>query len=414
VDTSNTPAIAGTCEPDFAGVRDAFQRNFSELGEVGAAVCVTLNGWTVVDLWGGMADPASGSPWERGTISHLMSSTKGATAFCAHVLACRGQLDLDAPVTDYWPEYGQMGKTETTVAMLLSHQSGLCVITESLKPGAMYDWHYMVQMIERQAPHYAPGTRHGYEGHLFGWLVGEIVRRISGKSLGQFFRDEIAGPLGAELWIGLPAEHEANVSRLIPPNVDLTKIKLPSMSIAAEGTVQWHMVHNNGGWSAPDEHGRMTWDSREAHAAQLGGSGGLGNARGLARMYAPLANGGVLEGRRYVDQRSLARMSAVTSAGTDFALLFPTRYSLGYMKSTNNLPRSEGNHAYSVFGEEAFGQAGAGGSLGLADPVARMSFGYSMNQMKWGLLMTESAQRLVDATYSALGYRTRTPERWLP
>jgi CubicO group peptidase (beta-lactamase class C family) len=140
----------------------------------------------------------------------------------------------------------------------------------------------------------------------------------------------------------------------------------------------------------------------------------MGTARGLARMYAPLANGGALDGRRYVDQRSLARMGAVASAGTDFALLFPTRYSLGFMKSTNNLPRSGGDHAYSVFGEEAFGQAGAGGSVGLADPAARMSFGYTMNQMKWGLLMTESAQRLVDATYAALGYRNRTPERWLP
>jgi CubicO group peptidase (beta-lactamase class C family) len=409
-----SPVISGTCEPAFAAVRQAFESNFEELGEVGAAVSVTLRGKTVVDLWGGVADPESAAPWEAGTLCHLMSSTKGATAFCAHVLASRAQLDLDALVTDYWPEYGQNGKAGTTVAMLLSHQSGLCVITDPLPRGALYDWEYMVRVIERQEPHFAPGTRHGYEGHLFGWLVGELVRRIAGKPLGQFFRDEIATPLAADLWIGLPPEQEAKVSRLLAPKVDPTAIKLPSMVTAGEGTVQWHMVHNNGGWSEPDASGRMEWDSREAHAAQLGGSGGMGNARGLARMYAPLANGGALDGRRYVDQQSLARMGAVASAGTDFALLFPTRYSLGFMKSTNNLPRSEGDHAYSVFSEAAFGQAGAGGSVGLADPSAHMSFGYTMNQMKWGLLMTESAQRLVDATYGALGYGTRTPERWLP
>ena len=406
--------IAGTCAADFGAVRDAFERNFAELGEVGAAVCVTLDGETVVDLWGGMADPASEAPWREDTLCHLMSSTKGATAFCAHVLASRGLLDLDAPVTDYWPEYGQNGKAGTTVAMLLAHQSGLCVITETVKQGGLYDRDYMLRLIEKQEPQFAPGTRHGYEGHLFGFLVGELVRRVSGKTLGHFFREEIAGPLDAEVWIGLPGELEQKVSRLMTPKVDLATQALPSMVTAQKGSVQWHMLHNNGGWNVPDARGLMEWDCAEAHAAELGGSGGVGNARGLARMYAPLANGGALGTHRFVDHEPFARMGAVASAGMDFALLFPTRYSLGFMKASNNLPCSGGDHAFCVLGEEAFGQAGAGGSVGFADPAARLSFGYTMNQMKWGLLMTESAQRLVDAAYASVGYRVRTAERWLP
>src|SRR5215472_4634377 len=172
--------ISGYCDPRFERVAEEFERNFNERGEVGASVCVRLAGETVVDLWGGSADPATNKPWVEDTITLVWSATKGATALCAHMLASRGLLDLDAPVSRYWPEFGQAGKEGITVRMLLNHQAGLAALHQPVPPGAFCDWELMVSMLEKEEPWWKPGSMHGYHGFTFGWLVGEVVRRVSG------------------------------------------------------------------------------------------------------------------------------------------------------------------------------------------------------------------------------------------
>src|SRR6266540_3541426 len=188
--------VEGSCAEQFAQVREEFERSFAERGEVGAAVCVTYRGETVVDLWGGTADPANGRAWDRDTLTHVWSATKGATALCAHMLASRGELDLNAPVVTYWPEFGKHGKDVILVRHLLSHQAGLPAIREPLPPGSFYNWQHMVDTLAQEEPFWRPGTRNGYHALTFGFLVGEVIRRESGRTFGTYFRDEVAGPLG--------------------------------------------------------------------------------------------------------------------------------------------------------------------------------------------------------------------------
>src|SRR4051812_6469275 len=188
--------IHGFCEQPFQFVHAEFERNFRERGEVGASVCVTVEGQSVVDLWGGVADRASGRPWERDTIGLVWSCTKGATALCAHMLCSRGLLDVDEPVARYWPEFAQAGKEASPVRLLLDHQAGLPVVRQPLRPGGLYDWDYLVHLLAAEQPFWPPGTRQGYHASTFGHLVGEVVRRASGKDVGTFFREEVAEPLG--------------------------------------------------------------------------------------------------------------------------------------------------------------------------------------------------------------------------
>jgi CubicO group peptidase (beta-lactamase class C family) len=209
-------AIEGICESRFLGVRAAFAENFARHGEVGAAVAVTIDGRPVVDLWAGHANAARTHPWVRDTIVNIASATKGPTAICAHRLADRGLLDLEAPAASYWPEFAQAGKAAIPVHMLLSHRAGLPAIETPLPTEALYDWGRMTRALAAQAPWWEPGARHGYHAFTFGWLIGEVVRRITGTSLGGYWRDEIARPLGIDCHIGLAAEHDARVAEFIP------------------------------------------------------------------------------------------------------------------------------------------------------------------------------------------------------
>ncbi|HZT79803.1 MAG TPA: serine hydrolase domain-containing protein, partial [Gemmataceae bacterium] len=195
--------VKGMCDPRFRAVGEEFERNFAERGEVGASVCVTVDGSTAVDLWGGVADRRTGRPWDRDTIGVVWSCTKGAVALCAHVLASRGLLDLDAPVARYWPEFAQVGKEGITVRLVLSHEAGLPAVRAPLGAGDLYDWAAMTRALAAEAPFWPPGTRQGYHAATFGHLVGELVRRVSGRGLGAFFRDEIAGPLRLDFHLGL-------------------------------------------------------------------------------------------------------------------------------------------------------------------------------------------------------------------
>lgn len=405
---------SGTCDPRFGAVRDAFERNFAERDEVGASVCVTLEGETVVDLWGGIADPGSGRAWERDTIGVIWSCTKGATALCAHVLVARGELELDAPVASYWPEFAKNGKGAITVRMVLAHQAGLAAFTEPIPENGYCDWELIVNRLAEQAPLWAPGTRHGYHALTYGHLVGEVVRRVSGRSLGTFFREEIAEPLNLDLWIGLPEAHEPRVAPTIPAPFPEPGDVIPTfyrVAMTDPDSVGALVLMNSGLVFAPG------WiDTRDAHAAELPAFGGIGNARALAGMYRSLALGGAVDGVQIVDDVELVAMGAVASAtSVDTTMLVPTRWSLGFVKTVDNSAREPGDRDGVILAEEAFGHVGMGGSIGFADPPARMSFGYTMNRQGMTTGLDERAQSLIDATYTVLGYR-RSPRggSWYP
>jgi CubicO group peptidase (beta-lactamase class C family) len=403
-------AVSGKCDPKFERVREEFERNFKEREEVGASVCATLDGETVVDLWGGTADVDTGAPWKEDTVSIVFSATKGATALCAHILASRGLLDIDAPVVKYWPEFGKAGKENITVKMLLNHQAGLSHVRKPLPQGAYYDWDIMVHALEEQEPFWEPGTRHGYQFVVFGWLVGEVVRRVSGRSLGRFFQDEVARPLGLDFWIGLPEEIEPRVSKVIMFDPQ-QMMDTPFMRTAMmdPNSIQSLCFTNDGGTLSV-----AGVDARAFHAAEVGGAGGITNARGLAGMYAPLACGGSLKGVDLVDCDTLARISAVSSATSqDMTLLIPIRFALGFIKSYDNRRQPPGMQDSVILSEEAFCHPGMGGSIGFADPRERMSFGYTMNKMGLGVGLNPRGQSLVDAAYISLGFRSNASGGWL-
>jgi CubicO group peptidase (beta-lactamase class C family) len=397
----------GICDARFQPVRDEFERNFAERGEVGASVCVTVEGRTVVDLWGGLAERHTRRPWERDTLGLVWSSTKGVTALCAHMLLSRGLLDLDRPVASYWPEFAQAGKDSITVRMLLDHQAGLPAIRQPLVAGGLYDWRYMTEVLAAETPFWEPGTRQGYHATTFGHLVGEVVRRVSGRPFEVFFRDEVAGPLGLDFHLGLPEEHEDRVAPTIradPPPPGEPRSRFLARMTDDPASIQALTVKNTGRRAAAGDQ-----DSRAAHQAVLPSQGGITNARGLAGLYAPLANGG----SPLVDADTLKQMSAVSSAlGVDATLLIGLRIALGFWKSSDNRGGPPGARDSIILSEEAFGHPGMGGSLGFADPGAKMSFGYTMNKQGRGVCLNERGQRLADAVYRALGYRTDRGGRW--
>ena len=399
--------VQGECAPEFAKVAREFVRNFAERQEVGASVALVYRGETVVDLWGGSSDREGTRPWQRETMTCCYSCTKGMVALCVHLLVSRGEIDIDDPVTEYWPEFGQGGKQDVTVRMVLDHSVGLPAIREPLKELGCTDWEYMVDRLSREEPFWKPGTRNGYQMINFGWTAGELVRRVTGRSLGTFFHDEIARPAGAEFWIGLPGEEDAKYSPSIPyvraadePFGDFELALLNDKS-----SIQWLALMNNGGFDP---------NSRECRAAEIGGGGGVGNGRGLALAYAPFAHGGEWQGRRFVDGDTLARMAQVSVAThEDATLLIPTRFALGFMKSIDNRRRYRGGQDSALLSEAAFGHVGAGGSIGFADPQAGFSFGYAMNRMDKGILLNERGQALVDAAYRSLGFATDVPGVWV-
>ncbi|MGW3348479.1 serine hydrolase domain-containing protein [Nonomuraea rubra] len=393
--------VHGTCDPRFSQVREEFEANLAHRGEVGASVCVIVDGEVAVDLWGGQAAP--GRPWASDTIGHVWSCTKGATALCAHVLASRGDLDLDAPVVRYWPEYGARGKGGTLVRHLLSHQAGLPALREPLPPGAFYDWKLMAGRLAEQEPYWEPGTRHGYHALTFGYLVGEVVRRVSGRSLGTFFREEVAEPLGLDFWLGLPEEQEGRVAPTVPADPPQAPASFYLRAFGDPASVQAAVLAHEGGYMAAGES-----DSRAAHAAEIGAVGGITNARGLAGMYRPLSLGG----GDLVTREHLALMSLTASAGADAVLLAPTHFALGFVKPVDNRHLPEPDSEGVLLAETAFGHVGMGGSIGFCDPAARLAFGYTMSKQGAGLGVNPRGQALVDAAYRALGHRQASGGIW--
>lgn len=390
-------AVQGLCDPAFEELSDIFVKNFREREEIGASVCVIVGGHTVVDLWGGRVS-ADGAPWEADTVSAVYSCTKGATALCAHILAARGLLDLNAPIARYWPEFADAGKESATVSMALDHTLGLPHLRTVVKPGGYYDYGYMVELLAREAPFWTPGTRSGYHGHSFGWIIGEIIRRTAGKRLRDFFRDEVALPLALDFSIGCERDTVRRVAPIVRPEPNMGSRFIQAIQSDPPLPARY-MMTNTGQYDA---------NSAEFLAAEIGALNGITNARGLAGMY-----DGMLR-RKIVSPDSFERMGRVSSATHhDATLLVPSRFSLGFMKSMDNSAIGNGSEASLVMSEPAFGHAGAGGSLGFVDDGPGLAFGYTMNRLGGDVLMNSRGQDLVDATYRALGYFSRASGTWI-
>ena len=373
--------IEGRVEPGYEPVREAFAENFRDRGDVGAAVCVYRHGRPVVDLWGGRDGERA---WRSDQVVMVFSSTKGVLATCAHLLAQRGELDLDAPVADYWPEFAARGKGAIPVRWLLCHRAGLAAVEGEFELADVLRWDPVVEALAAQEPNWPPGDGHGYHVRSYGWCVGEVVRRVSGRSPGRYLAEEIAGPLGLDFWIGLPESVEPRCAALLPPRETplLDAIPLSPLGIRALTGPGKAFA---GGYD-------QTWNRREVRAAEIPSSNGIGDARSLARLYA--ATVGEVDGLRLLDPETVRDASAVRAEGPDRVLGLETRFGSGYA-----LPPMLGESV----GPRAFGHPGAGGSLGFADPEAGLGFGYAMNQMKLTALGDERGESLVRATYACLG-----------
>ena len=405
--------VSGFCDPAYQPVLDAFLENFASRNEFGASICLNVQGQTMVDLWGGYqvklnaekkADPI---PWDKDSVSIVFSCTKAATALCAHMLIDQGKMDLHAPVADYWPEFSVNGKQDTTVEMMLNHSAGLPALREPVKPGGYCDWDYMVDRLAQEVPFWKPGTRNGYHMSTFGWTVGELVRRVSGLSLGTYFRNNVAKPLGLDFWIGMPDEEHHRIAKMMQwrPAKGEKPTPFTQALLHDRHSIQALAFLNSG---------KHRTDAAQSYRAEIGGGGGIANGRALAGLYTPLANDGEYRGGQLLSADYIPKMSRVSVAtGEDATLLMPTRFGLGFMRSMDNRHRASGHMESCILGKEAFGHAGAGGSIGFADPEARLAFGYSMNRMGAGILLNERSQVLVDAAYQCLGYRTNSPGMWI-
>lgn len=375
--------IHGTCAAGFEPVRKAFEASFTEHGDVGASLSLVVDGETVVDLWGGHADPARTRPWEANTIVNVYSTTKGITAIGAAMLVDRGQLDVEAPVASYWPEFEQAGKGAIPVKWLLSHLAGLPAVDAALPPGGAFDWDVMTNALAVQAPYWQPGEEMGYHAVTYGWLVGEVMRRITGKSVGAFVRDEIAGPLGVDFLIGTPASEDHRIAEMIPA--------APGQPIVANPDP---VAQKAFAFIAPPVGAGV--NTREWRAAELPAANGHGNARSLARMYGALARGGELGGVRLLSESAIGDASAPQAKMHDRVLNMEVTRSLGFINSMKG-----GRYEWGP-GARTFGHSGAGGSLAFADPDAKLGFGYAMNQMSAGLGADPRWNPLIDAAYGCL------------
>ena len=382
-----TVPLHGHCDPRFSKVREVFAESLAAK-EVGAAIAFTLNGESVVDLWGGYTAQDQANEWERDTIVNTYSTTKGMTALVAHRLIEQGLLDLDAPVAAYWPEFAQAGKGEAPVRWLLSHQIGLPAIRKPLPSEVLYDWDEMCAALAETEPWWTPGSKHGYHPVTYGFLVGEVIRRVAGKSVGQLFREEVAEPLGADFHIGLAPEHHGRVSDLIggltpPPNPDKAKkgatvarVKGPMGDFMRDMTDPTTMV--GAAFNNPKIK-RGAHNSPQWRQAEIPAANGHGNARALARIYGALASGGEIDGVRLLEPDSILRARTEQASGPDATLgQMPMRYGQGFMLRSDFMPLSPN--------EGAFGHPGAGGSIGMADPDTGVGFGYVMNKMSMGLV----------------------------
>lgn len=385
----SAPRVHGHCDERFAAVRDAFEANFTERDELGAAVTVRVGTETVVDLWGGWADGARTRAWERDTLVNVWSTSKGPTALCAHLLADRGLLDLDAPVAQYWPEFAAAGKTDLPVRHLLSHRAGLAGLREPHTLAELYDWELTTARLAATEPWWEPGTRSGYHAVTYGFLVGEVVRRITGLLPGEFLRQEVTGPLGIDFTIGLPQEAAGRVAELVGPSGPADPAqpgvlhRLSQLGLAALANPP----------VGPDVANSRAW-----RAAEIPAANGHGTARAIAELYGIFARRGLAGTRRVLSPEAVERVREGQGACRDLVL------GDGFDRDTEIGLGLWLSGPYGSYGPNprAFGHDGAGGSCGLADPEAELSLGYVMNRMGPRIADDPRKMALVEAVYAAL------------
>lgn len=385
-------AVHGTVAPGYEPVRDAFARNFTHRGDRGAAVTVHRHGSPVVDLWAGTRDHDSAVPRERGTAQVVHSVTKGVSAAALLLLHQRGRLDLDAPVSTYWPEYAAEGKGPTLVRHLLAHRAGVPVLDRPLTPEEAAHPGTGAAAVAAQAPVWEPGTEHGYHAQTYSWLTGELVRRVAGASLGRYVAEEIAGPLGLDLWIGLPAAEKDRVGRSGP--VSASEHAGPGLRLRPRRNVQdaYRDAASLTRRAFDAVHPPADENSREYHAAELPGANGIATAHALSRFYAALI-GAVEHGPRLFAPATLALARTVESQGPDRVLVVPTRFGPGFMLHGPASP---------LLADGSFGHPGRGGSLGFADPESGISFGYVTNGLQRTVTNDPRAQALIRAVRGVL------------
>ncbi|MFF4900834.1 serine hydrolase domain-containing protein [Streptomyces sp. NPDC001068] len=386
--------VHGTVAEGFEPVRDAFASNFELLGDRGAAITVYRDGHRVVDLWAGARDfdgDAAEAPWEHGTAQIVRSATKGVAAAVLLLLGQRGELDLNAPVGDLWPEFKAAGKERTLVRHLLAHRAGVPVLDRPLTPAEAADPDLGAAAVAAQAPVWEPGTDHGYHAQTYSWLTGELVRRVTGRSVGEWIADEIAGPVGAGLWLGLPEDERGRVGRVGPveaPEAAGTLRTRPKRSVSEAYADPGSLTRRAFGAISPlpDE------NDPAYRAAALPASNGIATADGLARFYASLI-GEVDGGTRLFTPETVELARGEQAAGPDRVLVVSTRFGLGYMLHGSASP---------LLSPASFGHPGRGGALGFADPGSGIALGYVTNGFRRSVTADPRAQALVRAVRTAL------------
>lgn len=402
---SDTTAVHGAVATGFEPVHAAFERNFTDFGDQGASFALYVDGEIKVDLWGGVADVSTGRPWDTDTIAIMYSATKGATSILTSLLSQRGDLELDAEVASVWPEFAANGKGDITIRQILSHQAGLPALGTTLTRDEIIAGTPVVEALAGQAPLWEPGTRHGYHALTFGWLVGEVVRRATGRSVGSLFASEIAGPLGLDLHIGLPESEHSRVAPLVdapPPDPALLAaidamddpdvkafIQRMISTMTDPSSLLSRVLSSNG--SLPTPHA-ATWNDARIYAMEQPAANGIGNARSLARLYGACV--ATVDDVRLLSDDTLDAVTAEQTAGPDEVILAANRFGTGFMLPSASL---------TLLSDASFGHQGAGGALGFADRKHRVGFGYVQNQLGGGPLGDPRVSGLLDAVKASLG-----------
>ena len=375
--------VGGFCEPRFQAVRDAFAANFAAGSETGAALAVTIGGQPVLDLWGGWTDAARAKPWREDTIVCCYSVGKAVCAILIWRLHERGELDVDAPVAAYWPEFAQAGKAQIPVRWLLTHQAGLPAIRRPLPAGSQLDWDVMTSALAAQEPWWEPGTAHGYHSNTQGFLLGEVIRRVSGKRIGQFLKDELRDPAGIDFHLGTSPEEDERTADMLPVTQPPDAVRNPINPLQLLANRNPPMPKTGPG----------SQNSREYRAAEFPSTNGHGSAKALARLYGALSTTGEVDGYPILNPATIHEATAEQAYGVDKVLGRPTRFASGFQLAMKERPLGSN--------PETFGHFGGGGSLGFADPDANLGFGYVMNQGRQGW-QHRHTRRLIDLIYEAL------------
>ena len=381
--------VKGYCDPLFSSVGEVFENNFRSEGELGAACAVYVEGTKVIDLWGGYTDRNSTNPWQEDTLVGFYSVGKAFAALCALQLVDSGDLELDAPVCKWWPEFAAAGKAKVTVRQLLCHQAGLPAISKRLPEGAMLDWQIMAQALAEQTPWYPPGSRHVYHTNTYGFLAGELVRRITGKSFGRYFKDKVAEPLEADVAFGL-AEHDLQrVAEIVwHPSGDVPDPDILDKPMSEEEHLVAHSYFNPSGFSSLG-----VMNTREWRMAEVPSTNGHGTARGIAKIYNVLSHDGAYGKDTLLSNEVLGEATRVQSEGPCPVLEREVSFGLGFQITRPD--RQFGPN------KRSFGHFGTGGSLGFADPDVRLGFGYVMNDIipRW---RNSRNRALVDSVYQCI------------